>query len=65
MNNYKLTFGIEPTNDYEKAKQDISKALISVYALPPEQRVQLAKELLGAANFELLFDVIKCITQSK
>lgn len=48
MDCFKPTFGIEPTNKYDKAKQDVTKAIVSVRALEPWQREQLAKELLGA-----------------
>ena len=41
MDNYKVTVGIEPTNDYEKAKQDFLKALNSIGKLTPQERQRL------------------------
>ena len=49
MDNYRVTVGIEPTNDYDKAKQDIMQALASVRKLPPQQQQWLFEELFGAA----------------
>lgn len=34
MDNYQMTVEIEPTNDYEKAKQDIMQSMLSVCKLP-------------------------------
>lgn len=34
MDNYRVTVGVEPTNDYEKAKQDVMQAMISIRKLP-------------------------------
>ena len=42
--------GIESTNPYEKAKQDLITAFQSFSMLPPLQQEMLAKELFGAAN---------------
>ena len=40
MDKYKLTLGIEPTDKYNKAKQDLIQALSSLQELSPqEQRV--------------------------
>ena len=47
MNKYKLTFGIEPTDKYLKAKQDLS---------PQEQGV-LAEEMFGVAQVAVAVDV--------
>lgn len=57
MNNYRLTVGIEPTNDYDKAKQDIIQAMISIRKLPPQQQQRLAEELFGAANVAALMTI--------
>lgn len=58
MVNYRPTFGIEPINDYEKAKQDVIKAMNSVSKLSPQQRQRLAEELWGAANAAALFSIL-------
>lgn len=50
MNDYRLTVGVEATNNYEKAKQDVLQALESVRQLPPQQQQTLMEELVGAAN---------------
>ena len=50
MENYQLTVGVEPTNDYNKAKQDVMQALASISKLPAQQQRRLAEELVGAAN---------------
>ena len=47
MNEYKVTLGIEPTNDYEKAKQDLIQAMQSIQKLSPLQQQMLAKEFFG------------------
>ena len=57
MDNYRVTVGIEPTNDYDKAKQDIMQALISIRKLPPQQQQMLAEELVGAANVATLLTI--------
>ena len=57
MENYRVTVGIEPTNDYDKAKQDIMQALVSVRKLPPQQQQWLFEELFGAANVANLLTI--------
>ncbi len=46
----KPTIGVEPTDPYEKAKQDILTAIDSVRVLPPEQQEMLARELFQAVD---------------
>lgn len=58
MEEYKLTLGIEPTDDYKKAKQDLLQAMRSIQKLSPQQQQLLAEEFVGAANvaaFQELF----------
>lgn len=50
MTNFEPTFGIDPTDDYDKAKKDLMQAAISIQKLPAQQQQQLAMELFGAAN---------------
>ena len=50
MYSVKPTIGIEPTDPYEKAKQDIFTALNSVRALPPNQQEVLARELFQSLD---------------
>ena len=46
----KPTIGVESTNPYEKARQDILTAINSVRAIPPEQQEMLARELFQAVD---------------
>lgn len=56
MDNYRVTVGVEPTNDYDKAKQDVMQAMASIRKLPPQQQRMLAEELVGAANVAALMN---------
>jgi len=58
MDNYQITVGVEPTNDYDKARQDVIKAFDSVRKLPLWQQQKLAEELFGAANVAMLFRLL-------
>lgn len=57
MDNYRVTVGVEPTNDYDKAKQDLMQALASIGKLPPYQQRRLAEELVGVANVATLLTI--------
>ena len=48
MEDYKWTVELEPTDDYEKAKNDLAKAMMSIQKLSPWQKKMLAEEILGA-----------------
>ena len=50
MDDYKLTVGIEPTDDYKKAKHDLVQAMQSIHKLTFQQQRELATEIFGAAN---------------
>ena len=58
MDNYQITVGVEPTNEYDKARQDVIKAFDSVRKLPLWQQQKLAEELFGAANVAMLFRLL-------
>lgn len=58
MNYYKPTLGIEPTDKYEKAKQDILQALNSVQALTPQERQRLAEEMFRDANVTVMLNIL-------
>lgn len=58
MNYYKPTLGIEPTDKYEKAKQDILQALNSVQALTPQEQQRLAEEMFGATNVAVMLNIL-------
>lgn len=57
MDKYKLTFGIEPTDEYEKAKQDLLQALHSLRVLSPQEQRVLAEEIFGTAQVAFAMDV--------
>lgn len=50
--------GIAPTDDYEKAKQDLIQVMQSIQRLSPQQQQMLAEELFGAANIMALIEII-------
>lgn len=59
MDDYKITVGVEPTDNYQKAKQDLLQALQSIHSLTPVQRQQLAEELFGAANVSAIYQLLQ------
>lgn len=61
MDKYKLTVGVEPTDKYEKAKQDLLQALKSCRELNPQERESLLNELFGAANVVVLDSILNRI----
>ena len=54
MDNYKLTVNIEPTDKYEKAKQDLLEAKKSFGELSSDQQWQLIYDLFGAESVATL-----------
>ena len=59
MEEYKLTLGMEPTDDYKKAKQDLIQAMRSIQKLSPQPQQMLAEELFGAANVMVLSQILR------
>ena len=59
MEEYELTLGMKPTDDYKKAKQDLIQAMRSIQKLSPQQRQMLAEELFGAANVMVLSQILR------
>lgn len=59
MEEYKLTLGMEPTDDYKKAKQDIIQAMNSIQKLSPQQQQMLANEIFGATNVALAIKIFR------
>ncbi len=57
MDKYKLTFGIEPSEKYEKAKQDLIQALLSLQELSDEEHKIMAEEIFGAAQVAVAMDI--------
>ena len=61
MRNYNTSVDIEPTDAYQKAKRDLVQALQSIQALTPVQQKLLAEEMLGAAQFASICQVLVTI----
>lgn len=59
MDQYRPTVGIEPTDKYKKAKQDLITAYNSFRELSPNQQETLAKELLGATNVAAMLNIMQ------
>ncbi|MCM1187007.1 MAG: hypothetical protein NC251_06305 [Lachnoclostridium sp.] len=59
MNDYRVTVGVEATNDYDKARQDVLQARNSVCKLPPQQQWMLMEELVGAASVASLLNLFQ------
>ena len=59
MEGYKATPRIEPADDYQKAKQDLIQAILSIQKLPPQQRQKLATELFGAAKLTAAMQIFR------
>ena len=57
MDKYKLTFGVEPTDKYNKAKQDLIQALSSLQELSPQEQKVLAEEMFGIAQVAVAMDM--------
>lgn len=57
MDKYKLTFGVEPTDKYNKAKQDLIQALTSLQELSTEERHVLTEEVFGVAQVAVAVDI--------
>ena len=57
MDKYNLTFGIEPTDKYNKAKQDLIQALKSLQELSPQEQRVLAEEMFGIAQVAVAMDM--------
>lgn len=59
MDNYKLTLGIEPTDEYKKAKLDFLQAMESISKLTDSQKQKLLEELYGATNVAIMYSIFK------
>lgn len=58
MDCFKLTMGIEPTNKYDKAKQDLIQAMNSIRELSQQEQQKLFTELLGASGIATVLKLI-------
>ena len=56
MDEYKLTIGVEPTNDYQKAMLDLMKAKESISVLNPKEKAQLFRTAFAAELSNLFPD---------
>lgn len=59
MNNYNLKIDMEPTNKYEKAKNDLVEALISFSKLTHMEQEQLVRELFGVEALSMLYEITR------
>lgn len=59
MEEYKITFGIEPTDEYIKARKDFREAMSSIQKLTPQEQQALAQEIFGAESVKLVMDVMR------
>lgn len=59
MEEYKITLGIEPTDEYIKAKNDIIEAMSSIQKLTPQEQQALAQEIFGAESVKLVMDMMR------
>ena len=59
MDDYKLTVGIEPLDEYKKAKLDFLQAMESISKLSDSQKQMLLEELYGAANVVIMYNIFK------
>lgn len=65
MNNYRIKPELEPTDKYEKAKQDLLKAKKSIEDLSPEEQRALVQELFGAARAEMIMKFLMSINSNR
>ena len=65
MDNYKFTIGVEPTNDYEKARKDLFKAMDSINKLNVVERRRLAEEFFGVQAVATLENVYRQFSKNK
>jgi len=59
MNNYKLTIGLESSDPYEKAKQDLLQALKSYGELSQPEKEKLMREFFGEATVATFCNALK------
>ena len=59
MDKFEPTIGIEPVDKYEKARQDVIQAFNSMRDLEPQQKEQLAKELLGVEKVVAMYHIMR------
>lgn len=58
MDHFKPTIGIEPTNKYDKAKQDLIQAMNSIQELSQQEQQKLLTELFGVARVAVALSLI-------
>ncbi len=57
MDRFEPTIGIEPTNKYDKAKQDLIQAMNSIRELTQQEQQMLFTDLFGAAGIAALLNL--------
>ena len=58
MENYKITLGLEPSDKYTKAKQDLLQTKKSFDELNSQEKERLVKEMFGVEAVEQFWDMI-------
>jgi len=59
VDSYQFTVGVESTNKYENAKQDLLQALKSYQELTPKEKERLMQEFFGATNVAAMCNMLK------
>ena len=58
MDEYKMKFDVEPENNYEKAKQDLIKAISSFNKLTDQEKKNLITEVFGIEAMQCLINIL-------
>lgn len=58
MDEYEMKVDIEPKNNYEKAKQDLIKAISSFDKLTVQEKQDLITEALGIETMQYLINIL-------
>ena len=59
MEEYKVLLGLEPTDKYKKARQDLIQAIKSIDELSQKQQKNLAEEMFGRAKVAAVIELFK------
>lgn len=59
MAEYKVSLGLEPTDKYKKARQDLIQAMKSINDLSPQQQKILVEEMLERAKNAAVIELFK------
>ena len=59
MEEYKVSLGLEPTDKYKKARQDLIQAMKSINELSTKKKKNLAEEMFGRAKVAAVIELFK------